>query len=147
MGNETTKDEWRDMVDSFIERSHDPGKSLKKKIDEELKVFFREKKGDKKWDQGKPMVGLMKRDFAEALLAVSEISKYGVQKYNQPGSWKLVENALDRYEDALGRHDLAMTYEDYDEESGYLHAMHRAWNALATLQIILSSGKPMKRSE
>lgn len=92
---------------------------------------------DKKYDQGKPMVGLMKKDFHLALLAVAEITTYGVKKYNQPGSWKLVENAAERYEDALGRHDLAMAEELNCPESGLTHAAHRAWNALATLQLLL----------
>lgn len=94
-------------------------------------------KEDKKYDTGKPMTGLMKKDFSKALMAVAEITRYGVEKYNQPGSWRLVEDALRRYEDALGRHDLLQNSENYDKESGYLHAAHRAWNALATLELIL----------
>jgi len=92
---------------------------------------------DKKYDQGKAMVGLMKKDFSLALLAVAEVTTYGVKKYNQPGSWKLVENAKERYEDALGRHDLEMQKELRCAESGLTHAAHRAWNALATLQLLL----------
>lgn len=92
---------------------------------------------DKKYDSGKIMVGLMKKDFSKALVAVAEVTTYGVKKYNQPGSWRLVENAYDRYEDALGRHDLEMLVEHRDKESGLLHAAHRAWNALATLELLL----------
>jgi hypothetical protein len=92
---------------------------------------------DKKYDQGKPLVGQMKKDFPKALLGVADIARYGVEKYKAPGSWRKVPDALNRYEDALGRHDLMKGYEDYDDESGYLHAAHRAWNALATLEMIL----------
>jgi len=99
---------------------------------------------DKKYDEGKPMVGLMKKDFSRALLAVAEVTTYGVKKYNQPGSWRLVENGLDRYEDALGRHDLNMSSEEYDQESGLLHAAHRAWNALATLELLLTPSSSSK---
>jgi hypothetical protein len=92
---------------------------------------------DKKYDTGKPMVGLMKKDFSLALIAVAEITSYGVKKYNQPGSWRLVENAEARYEDALGRHDLALHTEQCCSESSLSHLAHRAWNALATLQLHL----------
>lgn len=101
---------------------------------------------DKKYDEGKPYVGLMKKDFAKALLAVATISKYGVDKYKSPGSWRHVEDALRRYEDALGRHDLLMGFEDHDEESRFLHAAHRAWNALATLEMILEE-KDLEKHE
>ena len=92
---------------------------------------------DKKYDEGKPPVGQMKQDFSRALLAVAEVTGYGIKKYNQPGSWRFVSNALSRYEDALGRHDLQVASgEECCGESGLLHAAHRAWNALATLEII-----------
>ena len=102
---------------------------------------------DKKYDSGKAMVGLMKKDFSKALLAVAEVTSYGIKKYNQPGSWRLVENASNRYEDALGRHDLQSLTEDYDKESGILHAAHRAWNALATLELLLETknGREVER--
>lgn len=93
--------------------------------------------GDKKWDAGKPMVGLMKKDFSRALMAVADVSRFGVEKYKKPGSWREVEDALARYEDAHGRHDLLMHQEDRDKESKCLHAAHRAWNALATLEMLL----------
>jgi len=94
---------------------------------------------DKKYDQGKAMVGLMKSDFSKALELVAGVTTYGVEKYKQPGSWRFVDNALDRYEDALGRHDLALhSGEEKDPESGLLHAAHRAWNALATLELIIT---------
>lgn len=92
---------------------------------------------DKKYDAGKPMVGQMKKDFPRALLAVADVTRYGIEKYQKPGSWKEVEDALTRYEDALGRHDLEHNIEQCDKESGRRHAVHRAWNALATLELIL----------
>lgn len=105
-----------------------------------------EESKDKKYDSGKPMVGQMKKDFSKALLVVSDISRYGIEKYKKPGSWREVTDALSRYEDALGRHDLMSCYEDYDEESEFLHAAHRAWNALATLELILET-KGEKKNE
>jgi len=101
---------------------------------------------DKKYDTGKPMVGLMKLDFHLALIAVAEVTSYGVKKYNQPGSWRTVENAFERYEDALGRHDLASHSELCCTESGLTHLAHRAWNALATLQLMLEERKAWSRT-
>ena len=98
---------------------------------------------DKKYDTGKPMVGLMKLDFHLALIAVAEVTSYGVKKYNQPGSWRTVENAFERYEDALGRHDRQGTHELRCTESGLTHLAHRAWNALATLQLMLEKRDKM----
>lgn len=106
-------------------------------IHSKIKSALVEKASDKKYDEGKAMVGLMKKDFSKALAYVSTVTTYGVKKYNAPGSWRLVPDALKRYEDALGRHDLLMCTEDYDDESKLLHAGHRAWNALATLELIL----------
>ena len=91
--------------------------------------------GGMKFDAGKPMAGLMVADFANALLAVSEVTTFGAQKY-APRSWMTVPNARDRYNDALHRHLLmAAAGEKQDQESKLLHAAHVAWNALALLEL------------
>ena len=88
-----------------------------------------------KFDTGKPMAGLMVSDFANALLAVSEVTTFGAKKY-APRSWMTVPNARDRYNDALHRHLLmAAAGEAQDQESKLLHAAHVAWNALALLEL------------
>ena len=88
-----------------------------------------------KFDAGKPMAGLMASDFANALLAVSEVTTFGAKKY-APRSWMTVPNARDRYNDALHRHLLmAAAGEKQDQESKLLHAAHVAWNALALLEL------------
>ena len=88
-----------------------------------------------KFDAGKPMAGLMVSDFANALLAVSEVSTFGAKKY-APHSWATVPNARERYSDALYRHlFLAAAGEAQDQESKLLHAAHVAWNALALLEL------------
>jgi hypothetical protein len=110
-------------------------KKLADHIDNEVLESFL----DKKYDQGKPMVGLVKEDFPLAIMEVGKVAAYGIQKYNKRGSWKEVENGFNRYKDALGRHDLQSQYEDYDEESGLLHLAHLAWNALALLQFKLEN--------
>lgn len=92
---------------------------------------------DKKYDTGKPMVGLVKEDFPLALMEIGKIARYGILKYEERGSWKKVEDGFNRYKDALGRHDLQSQYEDVDDESGHLHLAHMAWNCLALLQFHL----------
>jgi len=92
-----------------------------------------------KYDEGKPMVGLMLKDFSLALTAIAEVSTYGCAKYGSPSGWKDVENAPHRYGDALGRHLLAQSVSGIDEESGLLHAAHLAWNALAVLELSLKA--------
>lgn len=93
-----------------------------------------------KFDAGKPMAGLMATDFANALLAVSEVTTFSAKKY-APRSWSTVPAAADRYRDALYRHLLAAAAgEKTDQESGLPHAAHAAWNALALLELEIRKG-------
>ena len=95
-----------------------------------------------KHDAGKPMAGLMVSDFANALLAVAEVSTFGAKKY-APHSWVTVPNARERYNDALYRHlFLAAAGEAQDQESDLLHAAHVAWNALALLELEIRKADP-----
>lgn len=77
--------------------------------------------------------------FSQALLAVGVISKFGSVKHNEgkfPTAWK--EYPATTYADANARHILAEGKSGlYDLESGYLHAAHAAWNALARLELLL----------
>lgn len=75
--------------------------------------------------------------FPRALEHVAQVSDFGARKYAWKG-WESVPDGYARYNDALGRH---FTYEAkeglYDRDSGLLHAAHRAWNALAALELKL----------
>lgn len=88
-----------------------------------------------KFDKEKPDTSLL-MDFGPALTAVAEVASFGAKKYTR-GGWKTVPEAEQRYTAALFRHLLAETSEEMDGESGYLHAAHVAWNALARLNFIL----------
>ena len=91
--------------------------------------------GGVKHDQGKPMTGLMLRDFARALEAVATVTTFGAQKYS-PSGWLAVPEAERRYTDALCRHLLAdLRGEAADSESGLPHLAHAAWNVLALLEL------------
>lgn len=95
--------------------------------------------GQFKLDTGKTPInrGLFQY-FPRALRAVADISLYGFEKYKEWGGWKKLYDAPNRYEDALARHQLDMAKgEKFDPESGKWHIAHRAWNALATLELAL----------
>lgn len=109
---------------------------------EQLEALAAKEVAGMKFDAGKPMAGLMVSDFANALLAVSEVTTFGAKKY-APRSWMTVPNARDRYNDALHRHLLmAAAGEKQDQESKLLHAAHVAWNALALLELEIRNGLP-----
>lgn len=109
---------------------------------EQLEALAAKEVAGMKFDAGKPMAGLMVSDFANALLAVSEVTTFGANKY-APRSWMTVPNARDRYCDALHRHLLmAAAGEKQDQESKLLHAAHVAWNALALLELEIRNGLP-----
>jgi len=75
--------------------------------------------------------------FPRAITGVAEVSAFGASKYAWNG-WKSVPNGIDRYSDGLVRHLAAEAKgEILDDDSGYLHAKHTAWNALARLELIM----------
>lgn len=87
------------------------------------------------------MPGVMVEDFANALLAVADVSTFGVKKY-AAHSWMTVPDARARYYDAFHRHILkAAAGEAVDQESGLPHAAHVAWNALALLELEIRGRK------
>lgn len=96
-----------------------------------------------KKDKGKPPVyeGLI-RYFPRAFAAVAKVSSYGASKYEWD-SWKKVENAYERYSNALLRHLLkeeiegVYDVEAYKEGVKILHDAQVAWNALARLELFL----------
>ena len=95
-----------------------------------------------KHDAGKPRAGLMVKDFARALAAISHVTTFGSVEYS-PGSWRTIPNAKDRYYDAFHRHIFAAAAgEVNDPKSGYPHAAHIAWNALALLELELAQAGP-----
>lgn len=99
-----------------------------------------------KVDAGKPRVHLVLGGFSKALLEVSRVGTFGASKYTDNG-WKEVPQGLSRYTDAMLRHYMyEASGEQYDEESGLLHAAHLAWNSLARLEFLLNettTNKPL----
>jgi len=89
-----------------------------------------------KLDLGKVRVGLMFKGFPRALIKVAEVVTYGANKYSPLGFLE-VPNAIERYDDAKGRHLLRGHIEETDPETNLTHMAHEAWNALAKLEIYL----------
>lgn len=97
------------------------------------------KSGAFKMDAGKPGIyqGLFNR-FPRALWGVAEISTFGKNKYGTWDGWEKVEDALNRYRDAEGRHLLKEAMgEEFDPDSELEHLKHKAWGSLATLELYL----------
>ena len=92
-----------------------------------------------KADAGKVFGGLLD-DFALALMAVAEVGTFGAKKYSR-GGWQKVPEGQQRYRDAMWRHLLKERHEPVDAESGLMHIQHRAWNALAELELVLRQQK------
>lgn len=91
-----------------------------------------------KLDAGKAPVfrGLLDY-FPRACMAVADISEFGASKYLWKG-WETVPDGVNRYSDAEVRHIAKEPIEGpYDKDSGRLHKAHRAWNAMAVLELTL----------
>lgn len=94
-------------------------------------------KGAFKLDAGKPGVfqGLFAR-FPRALWKVAEVSTFGKNKYGTWNGWEDVEDGLNRYRDAEARHLLKEAMgEEFDPDSDLFHLAHKAWGALAVLEL------------
>lgn len=96
-----------------------------------------------KLDSGKAPIfrGLLDY-FPRALEAVSHVSRAGAAKYAWKG-WETVNDGYNRYQDALGRHQIKKAIEGpLDSEllergEKILHDAQIAWNALAALELWL----------
>ena len=87
----------------------------------------------RKDDAQKPLTGVL-IDFSRALEEVAEVGTFGARKYAR-ANWLLVEDAQQRYYDAMWRHLLASGSEALDQESKLKHLSHAAWNILAVLEL------------
>ena len=83
-----------------------------------------------KYDTQKPRFSLLPM---KPLMAVVEVLELGARKY-APDNWKKVENAQERYFDALMRHMIAWKMgEKHDPETGLNHLAHAACSILFML--------------
>ncbi len=95
-----------------------------------------------KLDHGKNRLGLVLGGFSQALEQVGRVGTYGANKYTDNG-WMEVQNGVQRYTDAMLRHQFKMLGgEAFDPDTGLLHAAHAAWNALAVLELKMRAVTP-----
>lgn len=91
-----------------------------------------------KYDKAKPLAGDVLQIFGKAIMGVGQCILKGAEKYPEIDNWKRVENAEQRYTNALVRHLIKhLTGEEIDKESGLPHLQHVAWNALAICELYL----------
>lgn len=101
----------------------------------------------RKDDAGKPRPTLVQRDMANALQQVLQVAEYGARKY-APGNWLQVPDAVQRYTDAMLRHQQAhLRGEVRDPESGLPHMAHAAWCALAVLELGARKAQPQPQPQ
>ena len=97
-----------------------------------------------KFDGGKLRLAEMMQDFRLPLSAVCRVWEFGADKYEK-SNWKKVDNAVDRYTNAMLRHLMEEEAKPFDDESELLHAAHVAWNAIARLYFIMhEKGLPIR---
>lgn len=84
----------------------------------------------KKYDTGKAPWHLLRKGCVLALEGVIQVLGFGAAKYGEE-NWKLVDNAVVRYRDALDRHLAEIDKGNVlDAETGLPHIYHVATNAL-----------------
>lgn len=101
-----------------------------------------------KADAGKTNTTMVTRSMAAALWSVCQVGTYGGVKYTRDG-WREVEDAETRYREAQERHQAKIDGgEVIDPDTGYPHASHLAWNAVARCQLVceelgIKAGDPL----
>lgn len=90
-----------------------------------------------KVDAGKAEFDMVLFSFPAALAEVDRIGKFGARKYTK-GGFASVPDGQRRYFNAEMRHAAKhLSGELFDPDSKELHLAHKAWNALAELELYL----------
>lgn len=96
-----------------------------------------------KFSNDKPKLHLLFRQFPNAIQEIVKLSEYGHNKYIEGDedyqNFSRVENPDTAYIDAELRHLCDMYSKDIKDESGFIHKAHKAWNALADLELTLKN--------
>lgn len=92
-------------------------------------------------DAGKADFATVLAEFPLALNGVSELIVRGREKYPER-SWNRIPDGIFRRTKCGMRHtQKRLSGQDRDVESGLMHAVHEAWNALCVLELILNEGR------
>lgn len=97
-----------------------------------------------KHDVGKAPVHSVLRYFPRAIEQVARVSEHGAKLHGWD-TWQTIDNPHERYADADIRHEIEICkgneIDDGPKGSGLLHLAHKAWNALARLELALRDEK------
>lgn len=95
-----------------------------------------------KVDAGKNEYDMALYSFPAALAHVDRVGKFGARKYTK-GGFASVPDGQRRYFNAEMRHAVKhQGGELHDPDSRELHLAHKAWNALAELELYLRAQEP-----
>lgn len=110
------------------------------------KVASNNKKEGLKFSQNKPWAGRVIQVFPYSIMAIGAVIKKGAEKYPDPNNWKLVDDAENKYRDALMRHLIKFLLgQNVDDETGQPHLAHMVWNALALLELYLMNDEDKQK--
>ena len=103
------------------------------------KVFDASKEGRK---NGKLRMELVFEGMPNALRELGKCMTWAIEaKGYSELDFLTVPNGTQKYRGAMYRHDQKeILGEEFDDESGLIHATHTAWNALARLELLLRKG-------
>lgn len=92
---------------------------------------------------GKVRVELFLAGMPNAVMEIGKVMTWALEgKGYKEGDFLHVPDAATKYRGAMYRHDLKeLMGQETDDESGLLHAVHTAWNAMARLEVILREKK------
>lgn len=107
---------------------------------EALPVADNSKEGRK---LGKVRMELVFEGMPNALQALGKCMTWAIEaKGYEELDFLTVPNGPQKYRGAMYRHDQKeILGEEFDDESGLIHATHTAWNAMARLELLLREGK------
>jgi hypothetical protein len=124
-----------------------PGHEINPDALEELEVEIPDQQYCK--DAGKEDFATVLSEFPLALNGVSRLisSTQASGKYEDK-SWSKIPNGIFRRTKCGMRHtQKRLSGQEKDEESGLLHAVHEAWNALCVLELIILKGKEDEKQQ
>lgn len=92
---------------------------------------------------GKIRMELVFEGMPNALQALGKCMTWAIEaKGYKELDFLTVPNGPQKYRGAMYRHDQKeILGEEFDDESGLIHATHTAWNAMARLELLLREGK------
>jgi hypothetical protein len=92
---------------------------------------------------GKIRMELVFEGMPNALQALGKCMTWAIEaKGYEELDFLTVPNGPQKYRGAMYRHDQKeILGEEFDDESGLIHATHTAWNAMARLELLLREGK------